>query len=195
MATIESIKSKIQGLIDTANATTGDTAVDMSSAVNALIAGFGQGGGGSNVKITEYVVTENADRSLWLNEQQIKLVKGLNLLFTSKLGYASSGTKYVQGALTVMFMFWDGVSVTDGTDASVAKSHLRGIVFVQNNYKLFAGTGGIAAGNTTSYSIAEDGTISFTTSATDVTTGNYTNNFIEGGYTHLLLQVESEVAC
>lgn len=194
MATIESIKSKIQGLIDTANATTGDTAVDLTSAVNALIAGFGQGGGG-DVKITEYVVTENADRSLWLNEQQIKLVKGLNMLFTSKLGYASSGTKYVQGALTVMFMFWDGVSVTDDTDASVAKSHLRGIVFVQNNYKLFAGTGGIAAGNTTAYSIAEDGTISFTTSATDVTTGNYTNNFIEGGYTHLLLQVESEVAC
>lgn len=46
MATADSVKNKIQGLINTANATTGKADTDLTSAVGALIAGFGQGGGG-----------------------------------------------------------------------------------------------------------------------------------------------------
>lgn len=46
MTTAESVKSKLQGLIDTANATTGNADADLTAAVNALVAGFGQGGGG-----------------------------------------------------------------------------------------------------------------------------------------------------
>ncbi|MBR6518522.1 MAG: hypothetical protein IKT63_02480 [Oscillospiraceae bacterium] len=193
MASAEGVKRKIQELIDDANTVTGGTDTDLTAAFGRLVAGFGQGGGG--MKLTEYNVTENDDRSLWLNKQQIKLVKGINILLTSKFDYASGTTKYVQGALALMIMLWDGVAVASGTDASVAKSHLRGICFVQNSYKLFAGTSGIAAGNTTEYSIAEDGTISFVTSATGVTTGNYTNNFIEGGYTYRLVQIESDTVC
>ena len=45
MATADSVKNKIQGLINTANATTGKADTDLTSAVGALIAGFGQGGG------------------------------------------------------------------------------------------------------------------------------------------------------
>ena len=46
MATADSVKNKIQGLINTANATTGKADTDLTSAVGALIAGFGQGGSG-----------------------------------------------------------------------------------------------------------------------------------------------------
>lgn len=45
MATADSVKVKIQGLIDQSNATTGNTDADLTTAVGALIAGFGQGGG------------------------------------------------------------------------------------------------------------------------------------------------------
>lgn len=46
MVTAESVKAKLQGLIATANAATGNADADLTAAVNALVAGFGQGGGG-----------------------------------------------------------------------------------------------------------------------------------------------------
>lgn len=45
MATAESVKTKIQGLIDKANETTGNADADLTTAVAALIEGFGAGGG------------------------------------------------------------------------------------------------------------------------------------------------------
>lgn len=48
MATAESVKAKIQGLITTANATTGSSDTDLTTAVNALVSGYGQGGGDSD---------------------------------------------------------------------------------------------------------------------------------------------------
>lgn len=47
MATAESVKTKIQGLLAMANEATGNSNTDLTTAVNALIAGFGQGGSGS----------------------------------------------------------------------------------------------------------------------------------------------------
>lgn len=44
MATAESVKQKIQGLISNANNTTGNTDATLTNAVNSLIAGFGTGG-------------------------------------------------------------------------------------------------------------------------------------------------------
>lgn len=52
MATAESVKAKLQGLISLANNTTGKTDTDLTAAVNTLITGFGQGGEES-VEITE----------------------------------------------------------------------------------------------------------------------------------------------
>ena len=48
MVTAESVKVKLQGLIDAANATTGGIDADLTAAVQSLIAGFGQGGGGGS---------------------------------------------------------------------------------------------------------------------------------------------------
>ena len=45
MATADSVKAKIQGLIASANAKTGNTDANLTTAVNTLIDGFGQGGG------------------------------------------------------------------------------------------------------------------------------------------------------
>lgn len=49
MATAESVKAKLQNLLTLANGTTGNTDATLTAAVNALIAGFGQGGGGGGV--------------------------------------------------------------------------------------------------------------------------------------------------
>lgn len=57
MATADSVKAKLQGLIAKANAATGNTDADLTSAIDALVAGFGQGGGipGVTVLKGEYV--------------------------------------------------------------------------------------------------------------------------------------------
>lgn len=47
MATAGSVKAKMQGLIDSANAKTGGNDTTLTGAVNTLIAGFGSGGGSS----------------------------------------------------------------------------------------------------------------------------------------------------
>ena len=48
MATADSVKAKMQGLIDSANAATGAEDTTLTAAVNTLIAGFGSGGGESS---------------------------------------------------------------------------------------------------------------------------------------------------
>lgn len=45
MATIQSVKEKIQGLIDKANETTTASDMDLTTAINTLIEGYGKGGG------------------------------------------------------------------------------------------------------------------------------------------------------
>lgn len=49
MATAESVKAKIQGLIDQSNEATGKEDTDLTAAVGSLIAGFGQGGAGEAI--------------------------------------------------------------------------------------------------------------------------------------------------
>lgn len=44
MASITSVKAKIQGLIDKANSATGKSDIDLTSAVDSLINGVGTGG-------------------------------------------------------------------------------------------------------------------------------------------------------
>ena len=56
MVTADSVKAKMQGLIDSANAKTGGNDTTLTAAVNALIAGFGSGGGtGLDYDMGEFV--------------------------------------------------------------------------------------------------------------------------------------------
>ena len=55
MATAESVKAKIQGLITQANEATGNADTNLTAAVNALIARCGQGGG-NQVETGRFVV-------------------------------------------------------------------------------------------------------------------------------------------
>lgn len=57
MATADGVKNKIQGLIDSANATTGNTDTDLTTAVDALIAGFGAGSTGVSLESGELTTT------------------------------------------------------------------------------------------------------------------------------------------
>lgn len=67
MVTLDSVKAKLQSLIAKANNKTGRSDADMTSVVDALIAGYGQGGGGitptGSINITKngtYDVTDKA---------------------------------------------------------------------------------------------------------------------------------------
>lgn len=70
MATADSVKSKLQELIDTANAATGNADTDLTTAVNSLVAGFGQGGDGPNpfVSIEDFVVAVSATNTQAVSE-------------------------------------------------------------------------------------------------------------------------------
>lgn len=61
MATADSVKAKIQSLIDQSNATTGNTDADLTAAITSLIAGFGQGGIVSSVYTFDQRRTEVAN--------------------------------------------------------------------------------------------------------------------------------------
>lgn len=163
----------------------------------AAIAGIVSGGGDSGVTVTEYIVTENADRSLWLNGQGIKLVKGVNLLVSSKMFYNTTTATWAQGAVMAILMLWDGVAGAANASANTMnnKSHIRGFQIPQGAYAMCGTITTLIAGNTTIINVAEDGLLTCTTSATGVTTGNYNNSYIEGGYTYYLVQAPSEVVC
>ena len=45
MSTIQTVKTQIQSLIDLANTTTGNQDTNLTDGVNALVSGFGSGGG------------------------------------------------------------------------------------------------------------------------------------------------------
>lgn len=59
MATADSVKAKIQGLIDTSNATTGQSDTDLTSAINHLKEGYGQGGESTPLQEKTVEITKN----------------------------------------------------------------------------------------------------------------------------------------
>lgn len=188
---------KLTAIADAIRGKTGGTALLTLDDMAAAIAGIPSGGGGSGVTITEYVVTENADRSLWLNEQGIKLVKGVNLLISGKMFYNTTTVTWAQGAVTAILLLWDGVAGVADTSVNTVnnKSHIRGFQIPQGADAIIGTVTHLTIGNTTVLTVAEDGLLTCTTSATGVTTGNFNNSFIEGGYTYYLVQVPSEEVC
>ena len=191
-----SVQSEMTALADQVRRLSGETALLGISAMTAALAGVTTGGGGG-AAVTEYIVTENADRALWLNEQGIKLVKGVNLLVSSKTSYTGTVATCVQGAVSVIFILWDGVS--GEADRSIntdnTKCHIRGFQVVQSASSLFTAITPLQAGRTSKVTVSEGGLLTCTTFATDVITGNYNNSFIEGGYTYYLVQAPSEEVC
>lgn len=61
MATADSVKAKMQGLIDSANTKTGGNDTTLTAAINALIAGFGSGGGTSGIYMAKITPETDTD--------------------------------------------------------------------------------------------------------------------------------------
>lgn len=61
MSNAQSVKTQLQNLINSANATTGNTDVDLTSAIGSLIGGYGQGGSveGLAYDMGEFVLDED----------------------------------------------------------------------------------------------------------------------------------------
>lgn len=146
---------------------------------------------GGGVKITEYIVTEDADRGLWLNEQKIKLVKGINIIC---LGWIDN-TEPVNnrsGLTTLIAIFWNGVAGSHNFPVS-ANNPIKAIYACTNGYNLSSNMNHLCVGNTSKVNVDEEGNFSVTTSATGVTVGNYANSFIGAGNTYRLIQAGVEV--
>lgn len=197
MAIVITDSANYTAIAEAIRSKTGSTDTYTPAQMAAAISGIVSGGGDGGVTVTEYIVTENADRSLWLNEQGIKLVKGVNLLVSSKLFYNTVTATWAQGALSALLILWDGVAGNANASQNTGnnKSHIRGFQIPQGAYAMVGTVIVINAGNTTAITVAEDGLLTCTTSATGVTTGNYNNSFLEGGYTYYLVQCPSEVVC
>ena len=67
MATADGVKSKLQGLIDSANATTGAKDITLTAAMNTLIAGYGSGGGSSGGARGIYMAKITPETDLTVN--------------------------------------------------------------------------------------------------------------------------------
>lgn len=61
MATADSVKAKMQGLIDSTNAKTGGSDTNLTAAVNTLIAGYGASGGASGIYMAKVTPAEDTD--------------------------------------------------------------------------------------------------------------------------------------
>ena len=166
-------------------------------------AAFSEGGGssaGAGVVVTELPGPDaNMDWVLWLNTQNVKLVKGINLIeLVEAVIYSASQYTSVQGVLTRIYFTWDGEVVTNqGSNLSTDnnRSHLRAFKTVQSNYAIQGSTSALVTGNTSAVSVAADGTLTLTTSATEATTGNYNNPFIPAGANYRLVQIANDVVC
>lgn len=192
-----SVNEKMTAIANAIRGKTGGTEPLTLDAMAEAIVGIDPEGSYDSVNVTEYVVTENADRSLWLNEQDIKLVNGVNLFVSSILNYSGANQTPVQGAISFMLILWDGVAgeVITTLNSNNAKSHLRGFCVPCSPYTVFASITNLCSGYTSKVAADADGTLTCTTTATGVTTGNYNNSFFEGGYTYYLVQCPSEVVC
>ena len=80
MSTPNTVKAQIQSLIDSANMTTGNTDADLTTAVQALISGFGQAAGGSSLPDGFNVFT------LTLTERYQTSAEGWELVIPHGLG-------------------------------------------------------------------------------------------------------------
>lgn len=118
MATADSVKAKLQNLIGQANAATGNTNADLTAAVSALIAGFGQGGGNA-VQIGQETPSPNF----------------MNLFYALEQGTAATGTFTLASALSEeTLIFSSGLSALNGillvnTDRTKPLSGNEGVWF------------------------------------------------------------------
>lgn len=160
----------------------------------------GNGSGGGGVVVTELTAPDaNMDMAMWLNTQNIKLVKGINMIeLVEAVCYSTTAYTPAQGELTSIYLAWDGETISNqgiSVNTGNAKSHLRGYKQIQSNYATYGATNDLLTGHTTAVSVAEDGTLTLTTSATEVTTGNYNNPYILAGANYRLVQIANDVVC
>lgn len=74
MATAEGIKAKLQGLIEAANAATGNADADLTAAVNSLISGAGGGGAVKSMTITPAEVVLTVTLPELIGKQNVILI-------------------------------------------------------------------------------------------------------------------------
>ena len=85
MTTAESVKAKLQGQIDKINATTGGADTTLASAVDAVIAGFGQGGAGGASGVYMAQITPATDTNQIVIEHNLNCDVRVALLYADEL--------------------------------------------------------------------------------------------------------------
>lgn len=118
MATADSVKEKIQVLIEKANDATGNTDTDLTLAIDALVAGFGQGGiPGVTVVQGEYICGSSGSIA-----SAIKLIHNLGAIkpfwlhMKAHNDHMDDATYNTVHSLTVAVSPIEGYNVTYGTE-------------------------------------------------------------------------------
>lgn len=103
MATAESVKAKMRALIDVANATTGKSDTDLSSAVDSLIAGFGGSGGGTG---EEWIGDGNTHIWITLSEGRTSPMLGVGVNGTVTVDWGDGTTPDILTGTSTSTVVW-----------------------------------------------------------------------------------------
>lgn len=132
MATADSVKAKLQGLIAKANETTGNTDADLTTAVNALVAGFGQGGGGTPFAIGSFTLTKqdnNIQITHNLNSNNVLVIWSVRdnpAIYTGRyksvMGFAVSQSVFPARIVDVSSYHTAGLTETEFSPSTVYNS-------------------------------------------------------------------------
>lgn len=126
MATAEGIKAKLQGLIESANAATGNTDADLTAAVNSLILGYGPGKTSGEYIFERLPTMFDCHKNYqgWISTSIFKH-EG-NYAVVTYLRDSHAGTLY--DTVTVFFDGWDISRVEQCTFDGVVGSEMSGSV-------------------------------------------------------------------
>ena len=99
MATAESVKAKLIGLIDASNAATGAADTDITTAINNLISGFGGGGVDiKSMKVTPTEVVQYVTLPALIGKQNVILIPR----------FAPAADMTNSGRITGLFLYFQG---------------------------------------------------------------------------------------
>jgi hypothetical protein len=117
MATAESVKAKIQGLINVANDTTGANDTDLTTAVNKLVAGYGASGGSEEeFNLTPYIESVIVSTDIQEITEDITLhlerATSLSQTFLNKVINAPKITIYISDKCTSLYRIMRGAGST-----------------------------------------------------------------------------------
>lgn len=185
MATADSVKAKIQSLIAKANTTTGKSDTDLTSGVNSLIAGYGQGGGSTDcdgcIIEVNTLPTENIDENALykMGDGYYKYEQALKNIYAVAYGQQISFVDiYIGQGFTVELYYVTTKPTTDIKEYSEAKMYAP-VYYVEDEDDCFVYVSGTWISLSAELQMQNGGAISDISQAT---TNNHYYALVDNGW-------------